>query len=335
MTNHRWIIIPLAAVLLFATMPLPGALAFAGDARTCAACGKPLGGSHFETGGRFYHPECFTCGHCGEPIMGAFTVFRGKNYHTPCFEKHVALRCAVCGGIIEGQYLLDYWGRAYHTHHKDDVLQCDFCRRFVTGSLADGMKRLPDGRTLCSKCAPTSVSGIREARSIMNEVAGELARFGIRVDPGPVELRLVGQGELARIADNHSHQTKGFTDYLVKRGAFGTVRSESMTVYMLDGMPRMQFAGTVAHELMHVWQFQKGCLDQDPALSEGSCNYAAYLVLKRTGGPEADFVIDGMLKDPDRVYGSGFRRVKMYVEREGVRAWLRALEKRRPDLVRL
>lgn len=335
MKDLRWNVLELAALGLLVAALASAAPAAAGEGRICGACGRPVEGPHFETGGQLYHPECFTCEQCKEPIKGAFTVFRGKNYHTACFEEHVALRCAVCGGIIEGQYLLDHWGNAYHTRHKGDALQCDFCQRFIVGALGDGMKHFPDGRTLCAKCAPSSVESVREARSIMADVARELARSGIRVDTGTIQLRLLGQDGMARIARNRSHETKGFTDYLVKKGPFGNVQSEEMRVYLLLGMPRAQFAGTVAHELMHIWQFQRGCLEQDPAFSEGSCNFASYLVLKRLGGPEAEFAIDSMWKDPDPIYGGGYRRVKLYAEREGVRAWLRALEKRRPDLVRL
>jgi hypothetical protein len=333
MKRHRrtfFLVILLIALAASAAFAAPAAGAATG--RVCDACGRLIEGAHFETGGKLYHPECFMCEQCEEPIKGPFTVFRGKNYHTACFEEHVALRCAVCGGIVEGQYLLDYWGNAYHTRHKNEVLQCDFCQRFIVGALGNGMKRLPDGRALCSKCAPASIVNVREARSIMADVAKKLARFGVEVDPGPVGVLLVGQKQLADISENTSHETKGFTDYLVKKGPFGRVQMEEMKVYLLYGMPRTQFVGTVAHELMHIWQFQRGCLEQDPALSEGSCNYASYLVLKLTRGVEADFVIDGMLKDPDPIYGRGFRGVKMYVEREGIRAWLRALEKHSPNL---
>jgi len=326
-----------ALIVLFvvAVALIAASVVAAGEDRTCKACGEPIHGSYFETGGRFYHPRCFTCEYCRKPIKDAFTVFRNKNYHTPCFEEHVALRCAVCGGIIEGQYLLDYWGNAYHTRHKDDVLQCDFCQRFIVGSLVDGMKRLPDGRCLCTKCAPTSITSVREARSLLREAAKKLEKSGISVDPAPVELHLVGQEELRRIAGEKSHDTKGFTDYLVKKGPFGMVTNEETKVYLLNGMPRTQAVATAAHELMHIWQFQNGRLDQNPVLSEGSCNFASYLVLRRIGGREADYAIDGMLTDPDRVYGEGFRRVKAYAERYGVPAWLRLLKEKNPDLSKL
>jgi hypothetical protein len=197
------------------------------------------------------------------------------------------------------------------------------------------MRRLPDGRTHCAKCARTSVTRVRDARSILLDAAKTLEKCGISVDPAPIELHLVGQQELRRIAGTRSRDTKGFTDYFVKKGPFGTAKNERTKVYLLDGMPRTQTVGTVAHELMHVWQFQRGRLEQDPVLCEGSCNFASYLVLRRIGGAEADYVIDSMLTDPDRVYGEGFRRVKAYAEREGIRAWLQLLEEKNPDLSKL
>ncbi|MBP2681330.1 MAG: hypothetical protein H6Q78_1193 [Candidatus Krumholzibacteriota bacterium] len=317
---------------LAAGLPETGPRADAEKARVCTACGQVIRESYFETGGKFYHSRCFTCEYCKKPIDGAFTVYRGKNYHTPCFDDRVALRCAVCGGIVQGQYLLDYWGNAYHPRHKDDVLQCDFCQRFIVGGLADGMKRLHDGRSLCAKCAPSSVTNIREARSILVDAAEKLRSVGVGVDPGSIQLSLVGEEELARIADSRSNDTRGFTEYWVNKSLFGKVTAETVKIYLLFGMPRVQMASTAAHELMHVWQFRKGRLDQDAAVSEGSCNFASYLVLRKLGEPEAEFVIDGMLRDPDPVYGEGFRRVKAYTEEKGVAPWLRLLKEKNPDL---
>jgi hypothetical protein len=323
-----------AMVLLAAAVLSWSSLSSALESRVCFTCREPITGSYFETGGHFYHPGCFTCEYCKKPIEGPFTVFRKKNYHTQCFEDHVALKCAVCGGTIEGQYLLDYWGNAYHVRHKDSVVQCDFCQRFIVGPLGDGMKRFPDGRTLCSKCAPSSITSVREARSILVDAADNLRSFGVIVDPKPVELRLVSQQEFSRIARTRSGDTKGFTDYAVKKNGFGKVQSEVIKVYLLNGMPRTQMASTAAHELMHIWQFRNGRLDQSADVSEGSCNFASYLVLRKLGGAESEFVIDGMLKDPDYVYGRGFRRVKSYVEAEGTAAWLRVLKVKNPDLSR-
>ncbi len=320
-----------------ATVVLAAASAIAADEdRKCKACREPIGFAPYtEAGGFIYHRSCFTCEYCKKAIKDSFTAYRKKNYHTPCFEEHVALRCAVCGGIIEGQYLLDYWGNGYHSQHEGSVVQCDYCQRFIVGPLADGMERLPDGRTLCAKCAPASVTSIKEARDIMADAAKKLGKRGISVEPASIELRLVGLEELRRIAGRSSRDTKGFTDCLVEKYRFGMVKNEDVKVYLLNGMPRAQMAATAAHELMHVWQFRNAKLHQDPALSEGSCNFASYLVLRRIGGQDADYLIDGMLTDPDLVYGGGFRRVKRYVEKHGIPAWLRLLKEKNPDLSKL
>ncbi|MEJ2722082.1 MAG: LIM domain-containing protein, partial [bacterium] len=189
-TNNVNIIIPFILVALMSALA-PGTFAQSSKERICNTCGQRITGSYFETGSHYYHPECFTCNYCGKPIRGPYTTYRNQNYHNECFENHVALRCAVCNGIIQGQYLLDYWGNAYHTSHKDEVLQCDFCQRFIVGSLIDGMKRFADGRCLCAKCAPLSVTDIGRARKLMIEVAGDLEAFGIAVDPDKIQLRLV------------------------------------------------------------------------------------------------------------------------------------------------
>ncbi len=307
----------------------------ADDQRICAKCGQAIKGAQFETGSAFYHPHCFSCAHCGEPIKDTYSVYKNKNYHTHCFEDHVALRCAVCDGIIQGEYLIDYWGDAYHKSHQGTVLQCDFCQRFIYGPFLDGMVRFSDNRRLCGRCAPSSITKTGEVRLILAEVAGILGSYGMRVDIAPIEILLVDADELKHIASSSSHDTKGFSDYLVRKNIFGQVKSETIKVYLLFGMPRTQMTGTAAHELAHVWQFQNGRLDQDPALSEGSCNFAAYLVLRKKGGKEAEFVIDNMLKDPDPVYGEGFRRVKRYAEKEGLQSWLKLLRKKNPDLSKL
>ena len=158
MTNAR-IILPVLLVALIAIFASASVIKSPTE-RICNTCGQKINGPHFETGSHFYHSDCFTCEQCGDPIKSAYTTYKKKNYHNECFENHIALRCAVCNGIIQGEYLLDYWGNGYHTSHKGEVLQCDFCQRFIVGSLIDGMDRCEetrpsgrhpgrDGETIC------------------------------------------------------------------------------------------------------------------------------------------------------------------------------------------
>jgi hypothetical protein len=103
-----------------------------------------------------------------------------------------------------------------------------------------------------------------------------------------------------------------------------------MHMYLLYGMPRMEIISTVAHELAHIWQFNQGQFKSARAWAEGSCNYAAYLVLARYPGRESSFFRVSLTRDGDDVYGDGFRRVKTLAEAEGARSWLHHLS-RAPD----
>lgn len=300
------------------------------EVHRCDACGETISGAYFETKGHFYHPQHFLCAQCNEPIKTAYTTYRGANYHGRCFQDHVALRCAVCGGVVQGQYIIDSWGNAYHMSHKGEVATCDFCMRFITEDLYDGSIRYSDGRTLCRLCHASAIKKIGEARRIMYEVADQLRRYGIDVDASRVQLHLTGLKKMQLLVHKHSHGLRGFADYQEERNIIGITRRRQVDVYLLYGAPRVEMAATLAHELTHVWQFFNGSLESDPALAEGSCNYAAYLTLRKIGGPEAEFIMQRMIDDDDAVYGEGFRRVKRYAEENGLADWLVLLKKNQP-----
>jgi hypothetical protein len=304
-------------------------------ARKCNLCGQTIAGACFETKGVFYHPNHFTCHYCSDPINGHYTTYRSDNYHNRCFEDHIARRCTLCSGTIEGHYLVDYWGNAYHARHEEEVPSCDFCDRLITDDLYTGGVKFSDGRTLCSICHDSAVKKLAAARLLMSEVAARLRRIGMDFDLVDLQLHLVGLDRMQEIANFRSHDLRGFTDYHEEKNLFGRTKKRQIDVYLLYGMPRVEMISTIAHELTHVWQFLNGRLDNDPALSEGSCNFAAYWVLKRMApSEESDFIIESMLRDDNRVYGEGFRRVKRYVESNGLSSWLALMTDRDPLLPR-
>ena len=58
---------------------------------------------------------------------------------------------------------------------------------------------------------------------------------------------------------------------------------------------------------------------------EGSCNYAAKLVLSQYHDPYAEFQIYNMAQANDAVYGDGYRKMIAYTEKYGLRRWLSML----------
>jgi hypothetical protein len=316
----------LALILLLVALVTPSAHAQSDQPPRCEKCGEPITGAYFETGGAFYHSECFLCARCGKPIQGTYTTYQGRNYHTDCFENHVAKRCALCDGIIQGEYLMDFWGNAYHLSHQYEAQACAYCGRLIAPQTTGGGVHYSDGRYICALCRKSAVTERSEAMLIMAEVARHMDLFGMKVDLGEVELHIVGLKKMRQLSDRGSSRLTGFTDFEERKSLLGFTSKRRIDVYLLYGMPRTEVVSTLSHELAHVWQFTAGRLNNDDAFSEGSCNYTSFLVLQNYRDRATDYVIANLVDDESPIYGEGFRRVKRFVEAEGVKAWLRRLE---------
>jgi hypothetical protein len=275
-----------------------------------------------------YHPSCYEenvaprCAVCGHLLEGGFLVHEGKNYHEKCYRERVAQRCSLCGAVIEGSYLKDFWGNAYHASHQDAAPRCDYCGRFISEKLTGGGVRYGDGRRVCGVCREGAVADEASARALMLDVAGRLAALGLEVDAAPVRLHLVARDEMALRSGDPSPRRTGYTNYrwLEIQDEDGRRQERAAHVYVLAGMPRLETIATLAHELTHVWRLERTREPIDEPLDEGACNYAAYLVLKERPGPAADFILHSMQENPDPAYGAGFRRALRYAEEKGAAA---------------
>jgi hypothetical protein len=294
----------------------------------CEKCEDEIVTSYFTTGGNYYHSDCFLCQHCEKPIKGEYTSYRDGNYHSKCFQRNVAKRCTLCDGVIQGEYLFDFWGNAYHLSHKQDTEACAYCGRFIAPHTSGGGVRYSDGRYICNICRESAVTNVNEASALMAEVARYLEQFGMEIELGEVDLHVIGLQTMQQKSGKGSYRLTGFTDFEETKTLFGISTDRRIDVYLLYGMPRIDVVSTVAHELAHVWQFRAGRLSNDRAFAEGSCNYAAYLVLENYRSREAEYVMANLVSDESDVYGEGFRRVKRFAEAEGIDVWLERLRKK-------
>jgi hypothetical protein len=265
------------------------------------------------------------CDHCGKVIRGQYIESDSKNYHHNCYREHIALRCSLCGGTINGEYYEDYWGNVVHAEHKGKTAQCKYCRRFISEEISGGGFKYDDGREVCGICVQSAITDAVNAESIKSSVQGTLKRYGISVEDKEIPLFLVNKNAMSELARGFHADPLGFTHYEETRYSDGRRSDQKFKIYILIGLPHYEFIGALAHELMHAWLFSNASFDIDPMLREGSCNYAAYLVLKENSDREAKFVLENMHADSNPLYGDGFRRVKDFVERHKVPHWLNYL----------
>ena len=296
----------------------------------CAYCGKPIGESQFyRDNGNYYHPDHYAqhiaprCEFCGEPIIGEYVKSEGKTYHKDHYNKYVALKCSFCGLVINGDYTKTFWGESYHKYHNGKAVKCDYCSRYISDAGTGGGVKYNDGRNICGICLSTVITDYAVAKHIFNEVKKELRSYGININWNDIGFYLVDRNYISQLSNENRviEQQTGFTYHRFET-LNGQIHSRKFDVYILSGMPEINFISTAAHELMHVWLYLNASFDMDKSLSEGSANYASYLVLRNRRVDRARFLIENLESDRDPVYGGGYRRVKQFVGTRGMNGWV-------------
>ncbi len=283
--------------------------------------------------GKKYCTKCYAklilpkCAYCGKAIEGKYVEYDGQIYHKDCYLNHKALRCSLTGELINGEYLIDFWGNVYDKRHLGQRPTCEYCGRFTSIRLTHGGETYPDGRHICGLCMKTAVNNPNQAERLMEKARQILKNYGINIAHRVINLHLVNLDQLHDISPSQSSDERGLANYRMVETS--TYRVSEFDIYILNGMPKIDFMAVAAHELMHIWQYLNAPLKNDPALCEGSCNYASYLLMKHYPGKDADFRIKSLLENSDPVYGDGFRRVKRMVDERGIGYWLELLKDNR------
>ena len=99
----------------------------------------------------------------------------------------------------------------------------------------------------------------------------------------------------------------GLTKYRSISSTLSSLKKE-YKIYVLDYFQKIKFAGVLAHELLHVWQYEKG-ISLSSQLTEGLCNLASYLVYEDINTDLSRMYIKFLQEDSDPIYGDGFRKV--------------------------
>ena len=338
------------SALLLCVMTAPDSSA----AHQCSYCFKKIDGQWLEVDGKYYHPNhficsnclkaithqlfyehdgkyydstCFAtfitkrCDYCGKPIIDEAVNFETNTYHASCYNESVGQRCVVGGEVVTNQFFIDDRGNAVCQNHKEEALRCNACQQFLTPVYNGGWEQLTDGRHICTQCAGTAVYEIRDANELIEEVKAELEAAGIDVDE-KYKLAFVSLQELNSKFDDYLVDHLGVTLYQKSEMLGGLFSSKKFEIRVLYGLPRSLLRSVLAHELMHVWLFANAPQPQNQQMCEGTCQYAAYLVLQNDQTDDGRYFLDYLMKQEDEIYGEGFNKVLGYVNSVGLNPWL-------------
>jgi hypothetical protein len=99
------------------------------------------------------------------------------------------------------------------------------------------------------------------------------------------------------------------------------------TIYILTHLTKVEFAGTLAHEMLHAWLVQNG-VKMSPKMTEGLCNMGTYLMYNSLASSLTKVLLKSIQESPDPIYGDGFREVFALFEEWG---WAELIKKVREN----
>lgn len=191
--------------------------------------------------------------------------------------------------------------------HEEDVVKCFNCGESVRNDTL-----LKDGRVLCNLCFPSSIKVGDNVDDILLEVINVMQEFGFDVSKYKIKIEIMNAADIAKhtkVPFTPNHLGLAYTQTKRMIVPFRVIpRTRKHTIYMLDYQPRVRFAATLAHELMHVWQRENG-VRPEPKYSEGLSNLAEYLYLSRLNDILANKLLQVLMENDDPIYGDGFREV--------------------------
>ncbi len=191
-----------------------------------------------------------------------------------------------------------------------------FCSSCSSIMAKESQYALPDGRYLCSVCRAQVISQPDQILKIKKLVINRLIDEGVRFQEKRLEsvpIEIVNVNRLAQLRNQPPSITqKGLTltrsEMTLGGKLFGSTPKMSHHIYILDNLIKIEFAGTLAHEIMHVWQNENQIKLAAPQC-EGLCNLGSWLAYNTIKSSKTPYFLKVMQENPDPVYGDGFRHV--------------------------
>ncbi len=223
------------------------------------------------------------------------------------------MRCIICDNTITGIYKKDLWGNAICDRHNAPL--CDACGRFTMPSDLS----LSDGRHICSSCLSTTVCLPEHIRWVDKKTRAILASNGFDSLPSNVPIKIVSPEEMSVLTGKSCVDLHNRGLNTISTSGIYPFKKTTSSIYIFNMLPKLQFAGVLAHELIHLWVDIKN-LKLSLNLEEGLCNLGSWLVYTSANTPLSKILIQNLYDNPDPVYGDGFRSIlSLYHKKKSIK----------------
>jgi hypothetical protein len=176
-------------------------------------------------------------------------------------------------------------------------------------------------------CLARAVEDNVVALTHFNEAVRWLKTQGIGGDGrSPLKLRL-GDARWfhARMASGSSGQVLGLAERQVVDYGYGRREVTRADLTVVRGLPTPLFQSVVVHEIGHAW-LTVHQVDLPLRDEEGFCQMLSHRYFRDSVDPAASGYAARIAKNPDPVYGDGYRAIAALVDRVGFDRVVRSLQ---------
>ena len=249
------------------------------------------------------------------------------------FADSVRYSCASCGEMMDRwrtrPRLTDGWW-----YHDGYLKLCAICVKRPACSSCNNAADYDhgDGRWFCRACRAQKVFDQKTAQKIFDETRQYLKKqFGISTDH-KIYFSLENKDFMDQIKNSYSkHGAFGYWSPLqIKLTDRNGIEYKSPKVFrirVISGLSPEYLASVIAHELTHDWSWEPlGKLHKFEQIVEGLARYVEWLYLKSKG--EHKMAMWHVENIPEKVYGTGFRRIReLLKDSTNAAEWLPLLKK--------
>lgn len=155
----------------------------------------------------------------------------------------------------------------------------------------------------------TAVDHIADARQHFQEIIRWINREGLNFNELSLKIQFQNQHDLTAFMQSPAKSVLGAASRQ-KVSNRGKQVNEVGCVAIRRGLPKPLFQGVTIHELTHVWCTVHEVVSLPEWAEEGFCELLAYRYYTQLLSPEGKFFAMNISKNPDPIYGQGFRFMK-------------------------
>ena len=297
---------------------------FAAERLRCEVCRKNIRGQYIQSGdGRnFCSRKCFDstlpkCENCRRICRKSAIKAKEKIFCSrKCAEEKLLARCRNCRNVFrQGKVIFSAYGDSVYCMKCMNKKKCLICERPESS-----LHIQHNGNALCQDCNHNIVSGQRQLERLFARVQNQLCRkLGFRNDHAiKLQMQNIKLSEADGAAGTREFGMYNYSGKIIEskplpfefwREQKTSVRyeNESCSITIMEYLPEIKAAEVIAHELAHDYMLHRWRYIHDRKLQEGFAELVAALYNQMSGNAKWNYRME---KNPDKIYGDGYRHLK-------------------------